>query len=266
MIMSQKYDFKLTTGDKNVGTVYLPDDYSGKIPVIVYSHGWGGNRSYGDVLQKLFPAKMAWVTFDYYGCGETGGDYSQMTYRRWKENLSDVITWVSEQPFADMNKLGCYAISSGTTSALRLASEDSKIKYMISVATCISAHIGMGSGGPAKLLADNLESLRSGGTAQIFGVDFPLDFYTDTVSNAPIQKHIMENIKCPILFLQGGFDNVFRRTDAKMAYDLLRYDNVPVKHIEIEKGNHGLDNVADEAAKVTMDWLLDIGMVVSSRL
>ena len=255
------HDFKLTTGDKNAGTVYLPDDYDGTLPVIVYSHGWGGDRSYGNVLRKLFPQKIAWVTFDYYGCGETGGDYRQMTYRRWKENLAEVITWVSEQPFADMNRLGCYAFSSGSTSALRLAAEDDRIKYMISVGTCISAHIGMGSGGPTKLLADNLESLRSGGTAQIFGVDFPLDFYIDTISNAPIQKHILGNVKCPVLFLQGGADNVYRCADAKMAYDLLRYDDVPAKHIEIENGNHGLDNVADEAAKVAVDWLMDIGVL-----
>jgi len=72
----------------------------------------------GGVLQRLLDKEIALVTFDYFGCGGTGGDYRQMTYRRWKENLACVITWVSGQPFADMNKLGCYGFSSGSTSLL----------------------------------------------------------------------------------------------------------------------------------------------------
>ena len=258
-------DFKISTGDQNVGTVYLPDSYSGKLPVLVYSHGWGGNRSLGEVLQRMLNMEIALVTFDYFGCGDTGGDYRQMTYRRWKENLSDIITWVSEQPFADMNKLGCYGFSSGSTSALRLAAEDKRIKYMVSVGTCISAHIGMRGGGPAKLLADNLESLRSGGTAQLFGIDFHLDFYLDTVSNAPIQKHIIGNIKCPILFLQGTADNVYRCADAKMAYDLLRNDSTPTKHIEFKNGDHGLDNVADKAAEAMLHWMTEIRILKTTK-
>ena len=250
-----KYDFKLDCGDKNIGTVYLPDKYDGKLPVIIYSHGWGGNRNLGAVLQKLLVKDIALVTFDYYGCGETGGDYSKMTYRRWKENLSDITNWAVEQPFADLNRIGCYGFSSGSTAAFRLAAEDNQIKYIISVGTAISVHIGMGDGGPAKLLSDNFELLQAGGTVQLFGVDFPLDFYLDTVSNAPIHKHILGNVKCPTLFLQGLSDNTFRCADARMGYDVLKRENVPVKIIEITNGDHGLNNVADEAGKAVLDWL-----------
>jgi len=251
-----KYDFRLDSGDKNTGTVYLPDEYIGeKLPVLIYSHGWGGNRGLGAVLQRVLEKEIALVSFDYFGCGETGGDYSLMTYRRWKENLHDIVDWIFEQSFADTNKIGCYGFNSGSTSALRLAAEDKRIKYIISVGTCISVHIGMGGGGPAKLLADNIEHLQSGGMVKIFGVDFPLDFYLDTIINAPIQKHIVGNIKCPVLFLQGLEDNTFRCADARMAYDLLKYENVPVKLVEIENGDHGLDNVADKASGVIFEWL-----------
>ena len=46
-----KYDFKLDCGDKNIGIVYLPDKYDDKLSVIIYSHGWGGNRSLYQNLQ-----------------------------------------------------------------------------------------------------------------------------------------------------------------------------------------------------------------------
>jgi pimeloyl-ACP methyl ester carboxylesterase len=252
------FNFKVDIGDQNVGTVYLPNDNSKNIPVVIYCHGWGGNRNLWHPTEKLCEMainnNIAIVTFDFYGCGETGGDYSKMTYSRWKNNLSDIVSWVSSQPFADKSKIGCYAFSSGSTAALRFASEDSRLAFIISVGTCISAHIGMGGGGPAKLLADNFESLLSGGTTKIFGIDFVIEFFTDTVSKAPI--HTLLQIKCPVLFLQGTADNTFRIADAKMAYQLMMYENLPVTHIEITDGKHELDNVANEAMQIVFHWLL----------
>ena len=37
-------DFRLSAGDKNVGTAWLPDSVSGRLPVIVYCHGGGKAR------------------------------------------------------------------------------------------------------------------------------------------------------------------------------------------------------------------------------
>lgn len=256
------YDFKLTTGDLNVGTVYLPYEDATDISVIVYCHGWGGRRQLWTPTQalcdKAIKEGIALVTFDFFGCGETSGDYKQMTYSRWKDNLSEIISWVKLQPFSNNDKIGCYAFSSGSTAAFRMAAEDERLAFIISVGTCISTHIGMGSGGPAKLLVDNLESLKSCGTANIFGIDFGIDFFVDTISKAPI--HVMSKIKCPVLFLQGTADNTFRCADAKMAYDLMVLDkpNTKTAYIPIEGGEHELDNKADEAMKVTFDWLMPI--------
>jgi len=250
------YDFQLSSGDKNKGTVYLPNKESENIPIVVYCHGWGGNRQLWQITEKLceklIAANIAFVTFDFYGCGETGGDYSLMTYTRWKNNLSDILSWCAAQPFANVNTIGCYAVSSGSTAALRLASEDSRIAFIISVGTCISSHIGMSGGGPAKIFADNCVELLSDGKKEVLGVNFGVDFYVDTISNAPI--YTIKNIKCPTLFLQGLDDNPYRCADAKMAYQIMQYEGSPVTYIEIIEGNHVLDNVADEAIQHIFNW------------
>jgi len=251
-----KYDFQLSIGDKNKGTVYLPNKESENIPVMIYCHGWGGNRQIGGITEKLCEKAMtdniAFVTFDFYGCGETGGDYSLMTYTRWKNNLSDIISWCVIQPFADINKIGCYGFSSGSTAALRLAAEDNRIAFIISVGTCISSHIGMNGGGPAKIFADNYAELISGGKKEFFGVAFGIDFYIDTISNAPI--YTVKDIKCPVLFLQGLKDNPYRCADAKMAYNIMKENGLSTKYIELAEGNHGLDNVSDEAIGQVFNW------------
>ena len=256
------YDFKLPTGDFNVGTVYLPRENIVNIPIIIYCHGWGGKRQLWTPTQALCDNAMnegiALVTFDFFGCGETGGDYRDMTYSRWKNNLSEIVSWVETQPFADKTKIGCYAFSSGSTAALRMAAEDQRLAFIISVGTCISTHYGMGSGGPAKLLADNMEKLLSDGTANIFGVDFGIDFFTDSISNAPI--HTMHKISCPVLFLQGTADNTFRCADAKMGYDLTiqNRSNTKTAYMPLDGGEHELDNIAEEAMKYAFNWLIPI--------
>ena len=253
------FNFKLDTGDKNAGTVYLPTENSFDVPVIIYCHGFCGNRELYPTAKSLCDRAIkegfAFVTFDFFGCGDTGGDYTQMTYSRWKDNLSEIVSWVIAQPFSKNSIIGCFSVSSGTTAALRMACEDDRLSFVISVATAVSAHIGIGEGGPAKLLADNFDSLMSGGTIKFFGIDFGLDFFIDTVSKAPI--HSLGEIKCPVLFLQGTADNIFRQTDAMIAYNLLTYHDPKTKsaHIPVENGNHGLDNVALEAVESIFEWL-----------
>ncbi len=253
----QQIEFRLDVGDRNAGTIYLPDGYVDKMPVLVYCHGWGGSRKLWPPMDKLCETaienNIALVTFDFFGCGETGGDYSQMTYKRWRDNLSDVLDFVCTQAFADTKKIGCYGFSSGSTAVLRLAATDERISFIISVGTCISAQIGMLSGGTAKLLVDNMEGLMSGGTANIFGIDFGIEFYKDTISNAPV--HTLKDIKCPVLFLQGTADNPYRIADARTGYLVMKGNNLPATHIEIEGGTHGLDNVADEAVQNVLGWI-----------
>jgi pimeloyl-ACP methyl ester carboxylesterase len=114
----------------------------------------------------------------------------------------------------------------------------------------------MSGGGPAKIFADNYTELISGGKKELFGVAFGIDFYIDTISNAPI--YTIKDIKCPVLFLQGLKDNPYRCADAKMAYDIMKEKGLSATYIELPDGNHGLDNVSDEAIGHTFNWISSV--------
>ena len=114
----------------------------------------------------------------------------------------------------------------------------------------------MKSGGPAKIFTDYYKELIRGEKKEIFGIPFGLDFFIDTVSNAPI--HTMHKIKYPVLFLQELADNPFRCADAKMAYQLMKDENKPVKYIDFPDGSHGLENVIDEVLHNMFEWLAAI--------
>lgn len=261
------YDFKLSTGDLNVGTVYLPSKSANNLPVLIYCHGWGWRRFEKErnlcypslqFCDRAIGENMAFVIFDFFGCGETGGNYSDFTYSRWKSNLADVISWVESQPFADKRKIACYGTSSGSTAVLRLIAEDNRVCAAISNASCITHHFAMNEGGPAKRFAENAETLVNGGTFMAVGIDFGLDFYVDTISKAPM--HTMDKIRCPVLFLQGQEDGIYRRLDALLGYELMMKADCDNRtaYIPIEGGNHDLDNMPETATDKVFEWLLPI--------
>lgn len=154
---------------------------------------------------------------------------------------------------------GCFSISSGTTAAIRFAQNTDKPAFIISVATAISTHIAMGSGGPCKVMMDNLEILMNGGTAELFGVQFPMEFLRDEIQNTAIYS--MDKIKCPVFFLQGADDNKWRISDAKFGYNLMFENGQNAKHFVVDGGDHGLNECSEICAEKSIEWLKEINII-----
>lgn len=255
-------DFRLAAGDRNAGTVYLPDPHGDRMPVMIYCHGWGGDRTLSafpqELCSQLIEAGMAFVTFDFYGCGETGGPYEQMTYGRWTENLAAIHQWVERQEWADPPRIGTLGISSGTTAVLRHALGLPTSAFVISIATCLGLYISMPRS-PARTFVDNAEVILAGDRRKVFDIAFPEAFFRDFVGGAPI--FAVASIECPVFFLQGSKDNPFRRSDAWLGKELRRTAGRPVEYQEIEGGDHGMDQKAEEGASAVLSWLTDIGVL-----
>jgi uncharacterized protein len=252
-------DFQVPNGDRNVGTLYLPDSNDGACPVMILCHGWAGDRQHGAFRQALCSTLtdrgMAVVSFDFFGCGDTGGEYTDMTYGRWARNLADVHTWAAQQPWADSTRIGCLGISSRSTAALRFAHQAADCAFAISVATCLGLYISMPNS-PARSYVQETEELLGGGQAPVFGMLFPLAFFRDFVEHAPIYD--VHEIACPVLFLQGSEDNPFRRSDAWLGYQLRHRAGTPVEYVEVEGGDHGLGARAEESTAIVVSWLQGI--------
>jgi dipeptidyl aminopeptidase/acylaminoacyl peptidase len=181
-----------------------------------------------------------------------------MTYGRWTENLAAVHGWVERQDWADPSRIGTLGISSGTTAALRHALGQPRSAFVISIATCLGLYISMPRS-PARTFVENTEALLAGERRIVFDIAFPEVFFRDFVEGAPI--FTVASIECPVFFLQGTKDNPFRRSDAWLGNELRRYAGKPVTYREIEGGDHGMDQKAEEGASAVVSWLTNIGVM-----
>ena len=204
---------------------------------------------------------MAFISFDCFAGGKTGGDYGEMTYARWVQNASDILDYAVLQPFCDAGNIGVVGLSCGSTVGLRLALQDKRIKYVDCIATCLTVHIGMSGGGAAKCFVDNFDALLAGERCNLFGVDFNKEFFIDDISNAPVHALHEGSITCPVLFQQGLLDNAYRISDARLGYDLMNRKKLHVKLIEYPGGGHGLNEVADKATEDLFAWLKEMAII-----
>jgi dienelactone hydrolase len=156
--------FQLPGGDRNVGTVYLPEVGPTTVAVLIVCLGGATHRQLfpftAELCARAVDAGLAVVTFDFYSWGETAGDPRQGTYGRWAVNLADVCSYVSAQEWADARRIGALGISAGSTAMLRCAIDTRKLAAGIAVATFLGHYVGMPEG-PAKLFVDHLDARRA---------------------------------------------------------------------------------------------------------
>lgn len=258
-----KLDLRLPFGDRNDLSVWRPETPGGRLPVIIYSPGFGGTKDLGQGMAAALCAaavaeSMAFVSFTPYSWPATGGKDAEFTYGRWSKNLEDIVRWLVRQPWADPDRVGCLAISSGTTTALRYAQRSADLKFVISIATCLSIHVGMNDS-PVRRAMEALLVENSRKVPDYFGKKVTKKFYIDSLCNAPVFR--MNQTKCPVFFLQGAKDNLWRRSDAWIGHETLKRACLPTKYLEIAGGDHGLSEGARKGTAESLKWLRELGIL-----
>lgn len=91
------------------GIATLPD-CPGKVPCVLLLHGFTGNV-YGykglntRIARDLAQAGIGCVRFDFYGNGESDGEFEDMIFTGLYEDAEDMFNWMKQQPFANPNQL-----------------------------------------------------------------------------------------------------------------------------------------------------------------
>lgn len=101
--------FENRNGHTLRGIATVPDT-AVKQPSVLMLHGFGGSASGHKYLntklaRHLAAYGIACVRFDFYGCGESDGEFEDMTFDGLYEDAQDMFAWMAAQDWTDEGQL-----------------------------------------------------------------------------------------------------------------------------------------------------------------
>lgn len=91
------------------GNVRMPDT-NGPFPTIVFLHGFtvwktGPQRLYEEFVRDAVKAGFCVVRFDFYGTGESDGEFYEMTIGSEMNETAAIFNWTKEQSYVDSSNV-----------------------------------------------------------------------------------------------------------------------------------------------------------------
>lgn len=100
------------------GMLHIPEGKPGKLPGIVMYHGCGGNKMESHFIfvklsRALEKEGIASVRFDFYGSGESDGNFSDMTPETELKDAKAILDYFRGLSFIDSDRVGICGLSMG---------------------------------------------------------------------------------------------------------------------------------------------------------
>ncbi|WP_153731696.1 alpha/beta hydrolase [Sporosarcina obsidiansis] len=127
----------IRSGEHNLsGVLHLPEYKKNKIPLVILLHGFvgskvGEHRLFVKASRYFTERGFAVFRFDFSGCGESDGDYGDVTLTNQLSEVQDVIDYLSTICGIDKDRITLIGHSLGGAVAALTAGADSRIKQLI---------------------------------------------------------------------------------------------------------------------------------------
>lgn len=107
-----------------------------RAPAVVLLHGFTGNhiedhRLFVQMARRLADAGFAVLRFDFYGSGDSDGNFEECTVHTEVADAVAALDWLAEQPGIDADRIGVLGISLGGCVAALLAGQDPRVKAAV---------------------------------------------------------------------------------------------------------------------------------------
>jgi uncharacterized protein len=127
----------MSKGLRCAGFLYTPDNLPAgkKAPAIVMAHGFSGVKEalLPNFAERFSGAGFVTLVFDYRYLGESEGEpRSQIFWHEQVEDYRNAITWVSELPEVDANRIGIWGTSYAGAHVLYVGAYDRRVKAVVS--------------------------------------------------------------------------------------------------------------------------------------
>lgn len=230
------------------GMMHIPDNSNGKVPMVAIFHGFTGNKMephfiFVKLSRALEKAGIGSVRFDFYGSGESDGDFSEMTFSGELEDARQILNFIKQQPTTDLNRIGVLGLSMGGAIAGVLANEyKDDVKALVLWAPAFNIPEAM----------TNRENNRFGDTMEKYG-------FVD-IGGLALSKNFVEDIiRLNIFELSKGYKNnvliVHGTNDTVVEYKvsdriLNEVYGSNARRVTIENADHTFNNLEWEKTAI----------------
>lgn len=252
LFAQQPTTLELKGSQGNLYALLQRPDTSGKMPLVILCHGFGGDCQSGllqDIANNLYRDGIASLRFDFNGHGKSEGLFQNMTVLNEIEDLKDVIKWAQQQSWVE--NISLLGHSQGGVVVSMTAGElgDKVIKNIVLMA-------------PAAVLRD--DALRGSTMGAQYDpwymtseyIQLPFGGlklgrqYIETAVNLPIYETAF-NYDGPVLVIHGTHDRVVPYTYGERYNQGYRHSAMKL----IPGEDHGFCVNTSEAALYASDWL-----------
>lgn len=233
--------------EKLIGIVSTPSTQKEKYATVILAHGFSANKDesglFSDIAKNLSKIGILVLRFDFSGCGESEGDYSETSLSKLKSDLSSVIDFVQAHPKVDTTRIGILGQSMGTSAIITL---EPKVKCLVLMgATPYPKKALMKLFGEGYNPNGISTRIKPSGTVTKIKSEFWKDFDSHNLIKS------IKNIHCPILFVHGEQDDKVAISEME---EYFQNAHEPKEKIIIEGSDHGLNPHRDKAYDFIEDW------------
>lgn len=251
----------ISDGDKRIAaTKFAPvgDQSAEPRPVVICAHGLIGARSgscyrFARLGRRLSENGIVCVTFDFRGCGESEGDFIDVTCDRLQSDLRAVVDWTIRREEIDPARIGLCGSSFGAFTSARTSRHIPGLKALVFWA---------GVASPMRLFdramnADAWKLLEKQGWLDHRGMPLGHKFFNLSPEDDDGPESLAQS-GCPTLLFHARGDQEVPM-DHSQAYDAaLRKVNIEARLEVLDLPDHGMRNVEanEHILQETVQWFV----------
>jgi dipeptidyl aminopeptidase/acylaminoacyl peptidase len=241
-------------GQQVVGMWHLPAQPQ-RVPAIMMLHGFTGNkqetkRLFVQAARSLASAGIATLRFDFRGCGDSAGEFHEMTVSSMCADARTALAWLANRPEIDPTRIGILGMSLGGMIAALLQHEHAAIKT--AVLWCPVTN-------PRDLIArratpESQVQMNATGIADQGGWAVGHRFVTEMMAAEPVAT--LCHAAFPILILHGDADQMVPVEHSIAAVETLRRNGRNVTFKTMAGADHAYSGLPwiRELLSETFQW------------
>ena len=245
-------------GQQLVGMLHLPEGRA-QVPAALLLHGFGATKSeahrmFVKLARALANHGIASLRFDYRGCGDSAGNFEDITIRSQVIDAGEALRFLARQKRVNSQRLALIGMSlGGTIAAHLLAREPAKFK-----AAALWAPVAEGGDILDEFSTpDAVASLAQTGLTEHWGNLVGVEFIRQFAEMKPLRE--ITKAKCPVLLVHGSADETVPAQHAELYERALLAAKRHVQKIIIAGADHTFSKQVWEQRLLssTIDWLTE---------